>query len=139
MESERGFIPGISRCFSGLRRHNKRYHSLFLSSSANAAALILATWTADNPPEVVIQSRPGIDMQVGHNKLIGLVGRNSGISPFDFGIFSLGRVIIEPAIKLQFGPYQPNAARVNGDNRAFLERLKIVEPVFHIRDRSKAN
>jgi len=41
---------------------------------------------AANPPEVVMQSQPGMDMQVGHNRLIGLVGRNSGISSFDFGI-----------------------------------------------------
>jgi hypothetical protein len=60
--------------------------SLFVSSSANAAALILATWIAANPPAVVMQSRPGIDIHFGHNRLIALVPGNSGISPFDFGI-----------------------------------------------------
>src|ERR1700723_3247041 len=63
-----------------------RLHLLFLSLPANGAALILTTWIAANPPEAVMQSRPGIDIQVGHNRLIGLVGRNSGISLFDFGI-----------------------------------------------------
>ena len=47
------------------------------------------------------------------------------------------RVIIEPTIQLQFIPYQPDAGRVNGDNRGFLECLIIVEPVSHICDRSK--
>ena len=52
---------------------------------------------------------------------------------------ALGRVIVETTIKLQFSPLQPNALRVNGDNRAFLERLIIVEPVFHICDRSEVD
>jgi hypothetical protein len=77
-------------------------HSLpplrFFSLSDNAAALILATWIAANPPEVVMQSRPGIDIQVGHNRLMVLVRRNSGISSFDFGvgadyIFELARAV----------------------------------------------
>ena len=47
--------------------------------------------------------------------------------------------MIEPAIKLQFSPYQSNAVRVDGDIWGFLERLVIVEPVFHIRDGSQAD
>jgi hypothetical protein len=46
-------------------------------------------WIAANPPEVVMQSRPGIDIQVGHNRLIGLVARGLGIWPFDLDIRSL--------------------------------------------------
>jgi hypothetical protein len=49
----------------------------------------------------------------------------------------LGRVIIERAINLQFSSYQPNAGRIDGDDRGFLERLIIVEPVFHICNRSQ--
>jgi hypothetical protein len=60
---------------------------LFFCLSASAAALILAAWIAADAPEVVMQSRPGIDMQVGHNRLIGLVGGNAGVMPFNFGIF----------------------------------------------------
>ena len=63
-----------------------RPHLPFFSTSTNAAALILATWIAANPPLVVMQSHLGIDIQVGHNRLIGLVRRNSGILPFKLGI-----------------------------------------------------
>jgi len=51
----------------------------------------------------------------------------------------LGRVIVEPAIKLQLSSYQPNDGRVNGDNRAFLKRFIIVKPVFRIREGSEAD
>jgi hypothetical protein len=67
-----------------------RPQSLSFCLSANVAALILATWIAANPPEVVMQSRPGIDMQVGNNRLMGVVRRDFGLSPLDFGIFSIG-------------------------------------------------
>lgn len=84
------FRPRYGR-ISILREPEWRLYSrpplLFFSLSANAAALILAAWTAVTPPEAATQSRPGIDMQVGHNRLIGLVGRNSGVSSVDFGIF----------------------------------------------------
>ena len=76
-----------------LRKPEWRLYSrtrlLFFSLSANAAALILAACIAADPPEAVMQPRPGIDIQVGHNRLVGLVGRNFGISPFDSGILSL--------------------------------------------------
>ena len=69
---------------------NGAFHSrpplLIFCLSASTAAVILATWTAANLPEVVMQSRPGIDIQVGHNRLMGLVRKNFGISPFDSGI-----------------------------------------------------
>jgi|ERR1700722_596048 len=60
--------------------------SLFVLASTSGAALILARCTADNPPDVVTQSRPDIDIQVGRNKLIRLVGRNLGISTFSLDI-----------------------------------------------------
>ena len=69
-----------------------RPHLPFFSTSTNAAALILATWIAANPPLVVMQSHPGIDIQVGHNRLIGLVRRNSGILPFKLGITMRSRL-----------------------------------------------
>ena len=128
----------ISQGKSPARCLYSRSPLLFFSLSANAAALILATWIAADPPEVVMQSRPGIDIQVGHNTLIGLVRRDSGMSSFDLGIY-LGRVVVETAIKLQFTAGDSNGRCVNRDNRAFLERLIIVEPVFHIYDRPKTD
>jgi hypothetical protein len=39
-------------------------------------------------------------------------------------------MIVEPAINLQFNPFRTSAGCVNGDDRAFFERLVTVEPVF---------
>jgi hypothetical protein len=41
-----------------------------------------------------MQSRPGIDIHVGHKRRIGLVGRNSGISLLDLDMSQLGCVIV---------------------------------------------
>lgn len=43
------------------------------------AALILAICTAEKPPEVVMQSRPGFAPQKGQIMPRGLAGRTSGI------------------------------------------------------------
>jgi len=90
----REMVPGLEDAVPKLLEWSKRTYSdpqlLFVSSSVNAAALILATCGADTVPEVVMQSRPGIDMQVGNNRLMGVVRRDFGRSPLDFGIFSIG-------------------------------------------------
>jgi len=52
-----------------------------LDSSIRAAALILATWIAENAPEVVKQSSLGFAPQNGHFNDIGLVG-STGIIAF---------------------------------------------------------
>jgi hypothetical protein len=51
--------------------------------SLEAAALILARWIIENPPELVAQSRPGSALHKGQTKLLGLVASTSSRS-FDF-------------------------------------------------------
>ena len=121
VENRIGFIKfSVARCLYS------RPLWLFFCLSTNAAALILATWIAANPPADVMQSCPGIDIKVGHNRLIGPVVRYLGIPLSILASSHLGALIIQPAIKLQFSPSQPNAHSINGDSRAFLECLIIV-------------
>jgi hypothetical protein len=51
--------------------------------SIDAAALILARWIIENPPELVSQLRPGSALHKEQTKLLGLVASISGRS-FDF-------------------------------------------------------
>lgn len=65
--------------------HEGRYFARCpLESSILAAALIRARCTADKPPEVVRQSSPAFASQKGQSKLMGLVGRTSGMEGVRF-------------------------------------------------------
>ena len=54
----------------------------YLPRLVTAAALILGICTAEKPPAVVKQSRPGLAPQKGQVMLRGLVGRTPGIFAF---------------------------------------------------------
>jgi hypothetical protein len=54
----------------------------FWALSFAAAAAIRFTCRAENCPAEVAQSLPGAALQYGHGRLIGLVGKKSGISAF---------------------------------------------------------
>jgi hypothetical protein len=56
-----------------------------LAASIRAAALILATWMREKPPDSVVQFSPGFDLQKGHARVIGLTGSTSN-ARLDFGI-----------------------------------------------------
>jgi hypothetical protein len=59
---------------------------LFFSLSTIVAALILAACGADVLPEDAMQTRPGIDIHLGHRRLNGFVARNFGFSVCAFSI-----------------------------------------------------
>src|ERR1700689_4065224 len=85
----------------------------------------------------LVGGNESVKLSVGYStsRVTALISRATG--PVVFGHF-FADVIVEPAIKLQFSPFRSNALRINGDNRAFLERFVIVEPVFQVSDWSKA-
>jgi hypothetical protein len=62
--------------------------------STRAAALILAMWMDESPPEIVAQSTPGLASQKGHARLIGLVGNTTTVGGFvcSFNFLSASRL-----------------------------------------------
>jgi hypothetical protein len=52
----------------------------------NAAAWILMTCMAENPPALARQSRPGLALQKGQVRLIALVGSTLGIESLGFAM-----------------------------------------------------
>lgn len=67
-------------------RNLGRLRFCFLALSIRAADLILATWITESPPALVEQSSPDFAPHKVQIKLIGLVGRISGIINLPFAM-----------------------------------------------------